>query len=101
MVAAMPKSMMKAMERVNPELVVIEDLVKFGEDRGLKKGLKKGREQGWQEEERRTLRRVLVLRKLPLTAEQEAQIDACADITTLRRWHDQAIFAQSAAEALR
>ena len=44
------KSMVRAMEEVNLEPVVIEDLVKFGEDRGLKKGmrrgLKKGLEQG-------------------------------------------------------
>ncbi len=94
-------SMVRAMEQANLEPVVIEDLVKFGEDRGLKKGLKKGREQGRQEEERGSLRRVLALRKLPLSAEQEQQIDACADLATLRRWLDQAVFAHSTAEALR
>jgi hypothetical protein len=91
------KSMVRAMEQANLEPVVIEDLVKFGEDRGLKKGLKRGR----LEEERGTLRRVLVLRKLPLSAEQDRQIDACATLATLRRWLDQAVFALSAAEALR
>jgi hypothetical protein len=94
-------SMVRAMEQANLEPVVIEDLVKFGEDRGLKKGLRRGREQGRQDEERGTLRRVLVLRKLPLSAEQEQQIDACTDLATLRRWHDQAVFAESVAEALR
>ncbi|MFT3770113.1 MAG: hypothetical protein QM820_32185 [Minicystis sp.] len=95
------KSMVRAMEQANLEPVVIEDLVKFGEDRGLKKGLKRGREQGRRAEERETLRRVLALRKLPLSLEQEQQIDACTDLATLRRWLDQAIFAESAAEALR
>jgi hypothetical protein len=84
------------MEQANLEPVVIEDLVKFGEDRGLKKGLKKGR----RAEERGALRRVLALRKLAVSPEQEQQIDACTDLPTLRRWLDQAIFALSAAEAL-
>ena len=52
------------------------------------------------EEERGALRRVLALRKLPLHAEQEQQLDACLDLATLRRWLDQAVFAESAAEAL-
>jgi hypothetical protein len=95
------KSMVRAMEQANLEPVVIEDLVRFGEDRGEKKGLKKGMKKGRRAEERGTLRRVLALRKLALSAEQEQQIDACADLATLRRWHDQAIFAESAAEALR
>lgn len=95
------KWMVRAMEQANLEPVVIEDLVKFGEDRGLKKGLKRGREQGRQEEERGTLRRVLALRNLPLSAELEQQIDACTDLATLRRWLDQAVFADSAVEALR
>lgn len=99
------KSMVRAMEHANLEPVVIEDLVKIGKDlglkQGLKRGLKKGLEQGRQAEERGTLRRVLALRKLPLSAEQEQQIDACSDLATLRRWHDQAIFSESAAEALR
>jgi hypothetical protein len=99
------KSMVRAMEQANLEPVVIEDLVKFGEDRGLKKGRKLGQKEGQKlgrlAEERGTLRRVLVLRKLPLSPEQEQQIDACTDLATLRRWHDQAIFAESAAAALR
>lgn len=99
------KPMVMAMEDANMEPVIIEDLVKFGEDRGmkrgLKRGLKKGLEEGMQVEERRSLRRVLALRKVALSPEQESQIDACKDLETLRRWHDQAIFAESAADALR
>jgi len=91
------KSMVRAMEQASLEPVVIEDLVKFGEDRGLKRGIKKGR----REDARGTLRRLLAVRKLALTAEQEQQIDACADLETLHRWHDQAILAAGAEEALR
>ena len=80
--------MVTAMEHANLEPVVIEDLVKFGEDRGRVA------------EQRSTLRRVLALRKLALGAEGEAQIDACEDLATLQRWHDQAVLAGSAAEVL-
>ncbi len=119
------KSMVQAMDQANLEPVVIEDLVKLGEDLGLKRGLKKGLKEGHKEghkegltkglkegltkglkkgrraEERSTLRRVLALRKLALSAEEEQRIDACTNLATLRRWHDQAVFAESAAEALR
>jgi hypothetical protein len=43
---------------------------------------------------------VLALRGLALSAEQEARIDACGNLDTLRRWHDQAVVVASAAEAL-
>jgi hypothetical protein len=78
-----------AMEQANMEPVIIEDLVYFGEDRGHLA------------EARVNLRRVLALRKLPLSSERERQIDACTDIEALHRWLDQAIFAESAGEALR
>jgi hypothetical protein len=44
---------------------------------------------------------LMVVRKLPLSAEEDALIEACADIAMLRRWLVQASVAQSAAEALR
>ena len=94
------ESMVTAMERANLEPVVIEDLVHFGEDRGMERGRREGRREGRLEEERSTLRRVLALRKLALGAEGEAQIDACEDLETLQRWHDQAVLAGSAAEVL-
>jgi hypothetical protein len=103
------KSMVKAMEDANLEPVIIEDLVKFGEDRGVRKGRKEGRQEGRQEglEEgrreaaREALRRVLALRKLALTPEQARKIDTCADIEELARWHDQAVLARTTAAALR
>jgi hypothetical protein len=83
------ESIVAAMEQANMEPVVIEDLVKFGEDRGQLKA------------ERSALRRVLAARKLVLGAEGEAKIDACKDVGTLERWLDQAAVAASPAEVLR
>lgn len=83
------ESMVRAMEQANLEPVVIEDLVKFGEDRGQLKSA------------RSDLRRVFAVRKLPLRPEEERRIDACTDLETLGRWHDQAILAATAEEALR
>jgi len=60
-----------------------------------------GRREGRLNEARSVLRRVLARRKLALSAQEEARIAACADLATLERWHDQAMDAASAAEALR
>ena len=51
-------------------------------------------------EARAALRRVLVRRELVLSAEDEARIDACTNLATLRHWLDEATVASSAAEAL-
>lgn len=59
------------------------------------------REEGRVLEAQSVLRRVLAHRKLALGAEADARIDACTDLTTLERWHDQAVDAPSAAEALK
>jgi hypothetical protein len=60
----------------------------------------KEREQDRKEEARRMLRRVLARRGLAPSPEQEARIDGCHDLETLERWHDQAVTAASAEEAL-
>jgi hypothetical protein len=52
-------------------------------------------------EARSALRRVLARRKLQVSDDDEALIDTTADLAALERWHDQAIDAASAAEALR
>ena len=49
---------------------------------------------------RRSLRIVLDSRNLAPTAEEQARIDACADLATLDRWLSQAVSATSVAEAL-
>ena len=103
--------MVTAMEQANLEPVIIEDLVKFGEDRGYERGRLEGEALGRLDEQRATLhrrleearvtlRRVLALRKLGLTADGEARIDACTDFATLQRWLDQAVLAATADEAL-
>ena len=62
--------------------------------------IEEGIEHGRLVEAREALRRVFVLRGLPLAPEQEVAIDGCNDLPTLKRWHDQAIIAASAIEAL-
>jgi Uma2 family endonuclease len=52
-------------------------------------------------EARSALRRVLARRKLGVSDEDEARIDTTYDLATLEHWHDAAIDAVSAAEALR
>lgn len=83
------------------EPVIIEDLVRIGEDLGLERGLEQGRIEGRLVHARAALRRVLDVRKLALTPEQDERIEACAELPTLDRWHDQAVLANTAMEALR
>jgi hypothetical protein len=64
-------------------------------------GRVEGRLEGQLAEARSSLRHVLALRGLALSAEQERRIDACADLDTLRRWLEQAVVVTTAAEALR
>jgi hypothetical protein len=57
-------------------------------------------EKGRLDEARANLRRVLALRQLTLSKDDDARIDACTDLETLRRWRDQAITAASISDAL-
>ncbi|WP_437670456.1 hypothetical protein [Sorangium sp. So ce131] len=66
----------------------------------FKEEIEKGIEQGQLAEARAGLRRVLARRGLALSTELEAQIDACSDLVTLHRWHDRAVIAPSAEDAL-
>ena len=70
-------------------------------EKGRSEGRLEGRREGRLTEARAALRSVLTKRGLAPSAEDEAKIDACATTATLRRWHDQAIDAASAAEALK
>jgi hypothetical protein len=54
--------------------------------------------QGALAQARRTLRRVLARRGLPLSKELEARIDACVEVERLDGWLDRALGAGSAAE---
>ena len=51
-------------------------------------------------EVRALLRRVLNRRNLVPNSDDEARVDACADIATLERWLEQAVTATTVAEAL-
>lgn len=58
------------------------------------------RDRGRHEEARKALRRVLARRNLVLSPQQDARIEACAELAVLERWLDQAVTAGSAEEAL-
>ncbi len=96
--------MVRAMEEQGIEPVIIEDLVKFGEDRGEARGLAQGEARGLAQGEalglRAGLRAVFASRGLRLTPEQEARLDACADVLTLSRWLAKATTAKTARAAL-
>lgn len=51
-------------------------------------------------EARAALRRVLARRQLTPSKDDDARIDACADLSTLERWLDRAVTAVSASDAL-
>jgi hypothetical protein len=70
-------------------------------DHGLDEGKKLGLDEGKVEEARKAVERVLRRRGLPLSEAQTAQLAACHDLETLERWHDLAITAANADEALR
>jgi hypothetical protein len=60
-----------------------------------------GREEGALSQARAVLRRVLAQRALVPSAAEEARIDGCKDVGTLDRWLDQALTAETVADALR
>ncbi len=51
-------------------------------------------------EARAALRRVLARRQFTLSKDDEARIEACIDLTTLERWHDQGVTAVSISDVL-
>jgi hypothetical protein len=64
-------------------------------------GREEGRDAGRLDGARASLRRVLARRGIPLSAEDEARIEACTSTDTLALWLEHAIDAPSAADALR
>jgi len=59
-----------------------------------------GRLEGRLAEARAALRRVLVHRQLTPSKDEDARIDACADLATLERWNDRAFTSVSISDAL-
>jgi len=51
-------------------------------------------------EARDALRRVLVHRQLTPSKDEDARIEACTDLATLKRWQDRAFIAVSVSDAL-
>ena len=70
------------------------------QQRLIDKGIEEGVEKGRLAEARAALHRVLARRQLALSPDDEFRIEACSDLGTLERWHDQAVTAASASEAL-
>ena len=89
-------AMVDAMRQEKVEPLFIEDLVRFGEDRGLEKG----RAQGELEMARRALRVVCEARGWPLAEDEHARIDAESSIDTLLEWQRRAVTAASIADVL-
>ncbi|MBI2372922.1 MAG: hypothetical protein HYV07_02875 [Deltaproteobacteria bacterium] len=79
-----------ALEQAGVEPVIIEDLIKIGEDIGEARGEARGLAEG--------LLRTLAGRKLSLSAAQAARVQGCADIGLLRSWYDRAFIASSGDE---
>ncbi len=86
--------------------VMIEDLVLFGRDQGREEGREEGREQGREEGReqgalealRAALLEIAVLRKLELTADDRARIQAETSLDRLRAWLSAAAIAERADE---
>jgi hypothetical protein len=76
--------------------LAVEALMDIQDFRDKSVWFKEGREAGL----RAAIERVLLRRGLDLATAQRAQLEACHDLPTLERWHDQAITAASAGEAL-
>jgi predicted transposase YdaD len=65
-----------------------------GESKGEAKGEAKGEVKG----ERHTIRMVLKARGLSVTDDQSSLIEACNDLTTLRKWSEAALTAKDASD---
>ena len=72
-----------------------------GKMAGLKQGEAAGRVAGRLEASRSAIRRVFTRRKLSLSAEMSARLDACADLAVLERWVEEAAVAKTVEEALK
>lgn len=67
----------------------------------IEEGFEKGIKKGWLIQQRDALRQVLAGRRITMKPGDEARIESCSNLTTLKRWFDQALRAKTAIEALR
>jgi hypothetical protein len=95
-------AMIQAMHEADLEPPIIEDLVRFGRDRGISQGIELGRTQGIElgrtQGERRALFELLQARGLTPSAEQRSLVDSEHDSERLLAWLRLAATATSADE---
>jgi hypothetical protein len=60
-----------------------------------------GRLEGRLAEARDALRQVLMQRQLTPTKDEDASIEACTDLATLKHWHNRAVTAATVSDALK
>jgi len=85
---------------------IIEDLVRFGRDRGIETGIEIGRDQGIEigrdqgrhQEARDNLLEILELRGLTVAAEERARVESETSLEQLRVWLRRAVRAGSVSE---
>ncbi len=77
-----------------------QQLIDQGIEKGIEEGIERGQVEGQLIATRASLRRVLVHRQLTPSKDEDARIDACTDLTTLKRWLDRAFTATSASDVL-
>ena len=94
--------MISAMQQEELEPPIIEDLVRFGRERGIEigrdQGIEIGRDQGRHQEARDNLLEILELRGLTLAAEERARIESEMSLEQLRAWLRRAVRAGSIGE---
>jgi hypothetical protein len=97
-IEARRQHILRVLLEVNPQdkQVLVQEAVAQAAAQAHEQGL----EQGRLTEARASLRRVLARRQLMPTHDEDARIEACADLETLRRWQDQAVTAANVPEAL-
>jgi hypothetical protein len=74
------------------------DGMRKGRKEGKKEGKAEGKKEGKAEGKKEALSTVLRTRRLELTREQRARVDACRDHAKLDRWLERALLASDAAE---
>jgi len=87
--------MIKAMEAAKMEPVVIEDLVRIGEDLGIERGRAEGIEAA-----REMLLETLAARGLEPTAAERMRFEGESSLDHLRAWHRAALRAESMADVI-
>jgi hypothetical protein len=73
----------------------VKKCVAQGRDEGLALGLDQGRDEGRAEEAARAVLTALRVRRIAVSAEEQARILATHDTAQLERWHERAIVAAS------